>query len=53
VLEVLGLAGDALATAYPMLERIAQALYAGEMLKEHMAERSQPPPPPARRSTAP
>ena len=53
VLEALGVAGDALATAYPMLERIARALDAGEMLKEHMAERSQPTPPPARRSTAP
>jgi len=43
VLDALSVAGDALATAYPMLERIARALDAGEMLKEYAAEHSQPP----------
>jgi hypothetical protein len=50
VLEALSVAGDALATAYPLLERIARALDADEMLKEHPAERA--PPPAARRSAA-
>jgi hypothetical protein len=51
VLEALSIADDALATAYPMLERIAQALDADEMLKEYEAEHAEPPP--ARRSAAP
>ena len=50
VLEALSVAGDALATAYPMLERIAEALDAEEMLKAHAVGRSQPPP--ARRSAS-
>jgi hypothetical protein len=35
VLESLDVAKQALATAYPMLERIAEALHVGEILKEH------------------
>jgi hypothetical protein len=50
VLEALSVAGDALATAYPLLESIARALEADEMLKAHTAERSGPPP--ARRSAS-
>ncbi|TMQ08998.1 MAG: hypothetical protein E6J91_31710 [Deltaproteobacteria bacterium] len=38
VLEALNGAGEALATAYPMLERIAAALDVEEMLKEHAPE---------------
>jgi len=47
--EALSVAGDALAQAYPMLERIARALDADEMLKEYAAAHPQPP---ARRSAA-
>jgi len=50
VLEALLVAGDALARSYPMLERIAEALDAEEMLKAHTLESSQPPP--AKRSAA-
>jgi hypothetical protein len=35
VLESLDVAKQALATAYPMLERIAEALHVDEILKEH------------------
>ena len=49
VAEALSAAGEALATAYPMLERIARALDADEMLKEYATEHPQPP---ARRSAA-
>ena len=41
MLEELGSAHDALATAYPMLEGIAAALHVEEMLKQHTPERSQ------------
>jgi hypothetical protein len=51
VFEALNVAGDALASAYPMLVRIAEALDANEMLKEHTVERSQTPR--ARHSSAP
>jgi len=50
VLEALLVAGDALARSYPMLERIAEALDAGQMLKALTVESSQPPP--ATRSAA-
>jgi hypothetical protein len=43
VLEALHVAGEALARGYPMLERIAEALDAGEMLKARTGESSQPP----------
>jgi len=43
VLDALSVAGNSLATAYPILERIAQILNAGEMLKTQAIERSQPP----------
>jgi hypothetical protein len=45
VLEALLVAGDALARGYPMLERIAEALDAGKLLKAQAVESSQPPPP--------
>jgi hypothetical protein len=51
VLEALCVAGDALASAYPMLERIAQALDARKMLKPRTVERSEPNP--ARSPAAP
>lgn len=50
VLEALLVAGDALARGYPMLERIAEALDAGQMLEALAVESSQPPP--ATRSAA-
>ena len=50
VLEALLVAGDALARGYPMLERIVEALDAGQMLKAGTVESSQPPP--ATRSAA-
>ena len=38
MLESLDVAKQALATAYPMLERIAEALHVGEILKEHASQ---------------
>lgn len=50
VLEALLVAGDALARGYPMLERIAEALAAAQMLNAQTVGSSQPPP--ATRSAA-
>jgi len=44
VLEASNVAGNALAAAHPMSERIAHALDADEMLKPNTTERSRPPP---------